>query len=395
MNILIDTSELKNSLQSVVGVVGKDLSMPILSHVLIKKAEKTIQIIGTNLEVQITTSCNYIESDDFDEITVPGKKLYDIVRSLNDQDVQLKTQKDKLTLKTKNSSFRLSTLPSNNFPTFDEFKVLESFSINQQQLLDLLNKTSFSMATNPDVRFILCGLLLEISPNSITAVSTDAHRLAISTSALEKKQINDISCILPRKAVHELLRLLQDNSETKIIIGSNQIKISFMGTSFVSKLMDGKFPAGYKRVIPTGAMIQATLDKQTVRAALQRVSILANEQFKGVRIEATNESMVLSSENPEQEQAKETITYQTTTEDKDEIFAGFNANYLIDAINACAGEDVVIALNGSVKKDPLEQEQEEERENDQEKERKKRVDGTLIYSPVDQNTRYVVMPYNI
>ena len=395
MNILIDTRELKNSLQSVVGVVGKDLSMPILSHVLIKKAEKTIQIIGTNLEVQITTSCNYIESDDFDEITVPGKKLYDIVRSLNDQDVQLKTQKDKLTLKTKNSSFRLSTLPSNNFPTFDEFKVLESFSINQQQLLDLLNKTSFSMATNPDVRFILCGLLLEISPNSITAVSTDAHRLAISTSALEKKQINDISCILPRKAVHELLRLLQDNSETKIIIGSNQIKISFMGTSFVSKLMDGKFPAGYKRVIPTGAMIQATLDKQTVRAALQRVSILANEQFKGVRIEATNESMVLSSENPEQEQAKETITYQTTTEDKDEIFAGFNANYLIDAINACAGEDVVIALNGSVKKDPLEQEQEEERENDQEKERKKRVDGTLIYSPVDQNTRYVVMPYNI
>jgi len=395
MNILIDTRELKNSLQSVVGVVGKDLSMPILSHVLIKKAEKTIQIIGTNLEVQITTSCNYIESDDFDEITVPGKKLYDIVRSLNDQDVQLKTQKDKLTLKTKNSSFRLSTLPSNNFPTFDEFKALESFSINQQQLLDLLNKTSFSMATNPDVRFILCGLLLEISPNSITAVSTDAHRLAISTSALEKKQINDISCILPRKAVHELLRLLQGNSETKIIIGSNQIKISFMGTSFVSKLMDGKFPAGYKRVIPTGAMIQATLDKQTVRAALQRVSILANEQFKGVRIEATNESMVLSSENPEQEQAKETITYQTTTEDKDEIFAGFNANYLIDAINACAGEDVVIALNGSVKKDPLEQEQEEERENDQEKERKKRVDGTLIYSPVDQNTRYVVMPYNI
>jgi len=393
MNILIRTSELKKSLQDVVGVVGKDLSMPILSHVLIKKTEKAIEITGTNIEVQITTSCNFIESDDFDEITVPGKKLYEIVRSLNDQELQLKTQKDKLTLKTKNSTFRLATLPSNNFPTFDEFKALESFSINQQQLLGLLNKTSFSMATNPDVRFILCGLLLEISSNSITAVSTDAHRLAISTSALEKKQINDISCILPRKAVHELIRLLQDNSETKMSIGSSQIRISFKGTSFASKLMDGKFPAGYKRVIPTSAMIQATLDKQTVRSALQRVSILANEQFKGVRIEATNENMVLSSENPEQEQAKETITYQTTTEDKDEIFAGFNANYLIDAINACSGEDVVIALNGALKKDPLEQEQ--KRENNEGKERKKRVEGTLIYSPVDKNTRYVVMPYNI
>ena len=398
MNILIKTSDLKRSLQDVVGVVGKDLSMPILSHVLIQKADKEIKITGTNIEVQITTSCKYIESDDFEDVTVHGKKLYEIVRSLNEQDIQLKTQKDRLTLKTKSSTFRLATLPSNNFPTFDEFKPIESFSINQQQFLGLLNKTSFSMASNPDVRFILCGLLLEVTANSITAVSTDAHRLAISTSALEKKQINDISCILPRKAVHELIRVLEGNNETKISIGNSQIRISFKGTIFVSKLMDGKFPAGYKRVIPTSAMIQATLDKQNIRSALQRVSILANEQFKGVRVEATNENMVLSSENPEQEQAKETITYQTTTEDKDEIFAGFNSSYLIDAINACSGEDVVIALNGSVKKDALEEQEEQEeteKQNEQEQEKKKRVEGTLIYSPVDENTRYVVMPYNI
>ena len=159
--------------------------------------------------------------------------------------------------------------------------------------------------------------------------------------------------------------------------------------------MDGKFPAGYKRVIPTGAMIRATLDKQSIRSALQRVSILAHEQFKGVRIEATSENMILSSENPEQEEAKETISYQTKTEDKEEIFAGFNSSYLIDAINACSGEDVVIGLDGSIKKDALKQEEKAEEENKQGKEAKKRVEGTLIYSPVDQNTKYVVMPYNI
>jgi DNA polymerase-3 subunit beta len=395
MNIIIKTSDLKKSLQEVVGVVGKDLSMPILSHVLIQKNDKSIKITGTNIEVQITTSCKYIESDDFEDVTVPGKKLYEIVRSLNEQDIQLTTQKGKLALKTQSSSFKLATLPSNNFPTFEEFKPVESFTINQQQLLALLNKTSFSMATNPDVRFILCGLLIEITANTITAVSTDAHRLAISTTALEKKQINDISCILPRKAVHELIRVLQGNSESKVSIGNNQIRISFKGTTFTSKLMDGKFPAGYKRVIPTGAMIRATLDKQSIRSALQRVSILANEQFKGVRIEATSENMILSSENPEQEEAKETISYQTKTEDKEEIFAGFNSSYLIDAINACSGEDVVIGLNGSIKKDALKQEEKAEEENKQGKEAKKRVEGTLIYSPVDQNTKYVVMPYNI
>ena len=121
MNIIIKTSDLKKSLQEVVGVVGKDLSMPILSHVLIQKNDKSIKITGTNIEVQITTSCKYIESDDFEDVTVPGKKLYEIVRSLNEQDIQLTTQKGKLALKTQSSSFKLATLPSNNFPTFEEF----------------------------------------------------------------------------------------------------------------------------------------------------------------------------------------------------------------------------------------------------------------------------------
>ena len=385
MNIIINSTDLKRSLQSVAGVVGKDLTTPILSHVLIEKNKEAISITGTNLEVQITTYSKYIESDDFDPITVPGKKLYDIVRSLDEQDIQLTAKKDKITLKTKTSSFKLSTLPSNNFPTFDEFKTVESFAINQEQLLDLLNKTSFSMATNPDVRFILCGLLLEITPNNITAVSTDAHRLAISSSNLEKKQINDISCILPRKAVHELIRVLQGNSEAKVSIGNNQISINLKTLSFVSKLMDGKFPAGYKRVIPTTAMISATLERQTIRSALQRVSILANEQFKGVRIEANNQSLVLSSENPEQEEAKETLQHQSDVADEKAIVAGFNSAYLIDAINACSGEEVVIGFNGSIKND----------ENEQASEKKNRVEGTLIYSPGDTSTRYVVMPYNI
>jgi len=237
MNILINRKLLKKSLQDVVGVVGKDLTMPILSHVLIQKLKDKISITSTNLEVQITATAEYLESDDFEDITVPGKKLYEIVRSLDDRDILVSSSKNRIILKTKNSSFKLATLPSNNFPTFDDFKTIESFSINQTQLLDLLNKTSFSMATNPDVRFILCGLLLEITPNKLTAVATDAHRLAISTAVIEKKQINNISCIVPRKAVLELTRVLQGNDDSKVSIGSNQINISFKGLSFVSKLI--------------------------------------------------------------------------------------------------------------------------------------------------------------
>ena len=125
------------------------------------------------------------------------------------------------------------------------------------------------------------------------------------------------------------------------------------------------------------------LEKQTIRAALQRVSILANEKFKGVRIEATNKSIVLSSENPEQEEAKETIEHTLTGPENNKIVAGFNAGYLIEAINACSGDEVAIGLNG-----PKENQ-------DQQTEKKTRTEGTLIFSPSDNRTRYVVMPYNI
>ena len=383
MNILINTHTLRNALQDITGVVSKDLSMPILSHVLIEKNDKQINITGTNLEMQITVKTDFLESDEFDPITVSGRKLYEIVRSLGDQNIQISTTKNRLILKTNNSSFKLSTLPANNFPTFDDLKPLETFTINQAQLLDLLNKTSFSMASNPDVRFILCGLLLEITPNNLTAVATDAHRLAISSTHIEKKQINNINCIVPRKAVLELIRILQGNKEAKVSVGSNQIRVDFKDLNFISKLMDGKFPAGYKAVIPTTATIEVLLKKQNIRSALQRVSILANEKFKGVRIDASNKTIILSSENPEQEEAKETIEHQSDAAEQNKVVAGFNAGYLIEAINACSGDEIIMGLNGP-KEAP-----------GQDATKKTKTEGTLIFSPSDGNTKYVVMPYNI
>ena len=383
MNILINTHTLRNALQDITGVVSKDLSMPILSHVLIEKNDKQINITGTNLEMQITVKADFLESDEFDPSTVSGRKLYEIVRSLDDQNIQISTTKNRLILKTNNSSFKLSTLPANNFPTFDDLKPLETFTINQAQLLDLLNKTSFSMASNPDVRFILCGLLLEVTPNNLTAVATDAHRLAISSTHLEKKQINNINCIVPRKAVLELIRILQGDKEAKVSVGSNQIRVDFKDLNFISKLMDGKFPAGYKAVIPTTATIEVLLEKQNIRSALQRVSILANEKFKGVRIDASNKTIILSSENPEQEEAKETIEHQSDAAEQNKVVAGFNAGYLIEAINACSGDEIIMGLNGP-KEAP-----------GQDATKKTKTEGTLIFSPSDGNTKYVVMPYNI
>ena len=114
MKLIINSSLLKKTMQDVMGVVGKDLTMPILSHVLIEKNKKEILISGTNLEVQISSSAVFVESDEFDPITVSGRKLYEIVRSLDKQDIELSVKNTRLILKTSNSTFKLSILPSNN-----------------------------------------------------------------------------------------------------------------------------------------------------------------------------------------------------------------------------------------------------------------------------------------
>ena len=239
------------------------------------------------------------------------------------------------------------------------------------------------MLVDPDINFFLAGMLMVLDPNNLTVVTTDRHRLAISSTRLEKKQINNIECIVPRRAVLELIRVLHGDGEAKVSIGSNQIRVDLKDTSFISKLIDGRFPGSWRGVIPTTAAIEILLEKQNIRSALQRVSILANEKFKGVRIEASNETIILSSENPEQEEAKETIEHQSETTEQNRVVAGFNAGYLIEAINACSGEQVVIGLNGP-----------KEAATDKGV-KKTKTEGTLIFSPSDTTTKYVVMPYNI
>ena len=387
MNILINTNSLKSSLHKITGVLSKNLSMPVISNVLIEKKKKQISITATNLEIQITVNADYLESDEFDPITVSGTKLYEIVRSLDNQDVQITTSKDNLVLKANTSSFKLSTLPAVKFPSFEEAKFLEEFTIKQTQLLDLLNKTSFSMLVDPDINFFLAGMLLVLAPNNLTAVTTDRHRLAISTTRLEKKQINNIECIVPRKAVLELIRILHGDGEAKARVGSNQMRVDFKDTSFISKLIDGKFPGSWRGVIPTTASIEILLEKQNIRSVLQRVSILADEKFKSVRIEATNETMTLSSVNhaSPQEEAKETIKYQSSSTKPNKVNVGFNARYLLEAINACSGDKVEIGLNGHGEDPKLSDEQN----------LSARTKGTLISSPGDRNTKYVIMPTNL
>ncbi len=364
MNIIINTEEFVNHLSNVVGVVDRKQTMPILGHVLISGNSGEITITATDLEVQISSKFKANISEDF-LITLPGRKLFDILRSLGNTEIELSSDNDTILLKTAKSKFSLQQLPSNEFPLFDNTEGDQTFSIKQQTLSDIFNKTQFAMAQQ-DVRFYLNGLLLEINPESLNVVGTDGHRLAKTSTTLDKKNITEQSCIVPRKAIQELTRSLSDEKECKVSLVDNQASFSFSQVSLTTKLIDGTFP-DYNRVIPPETTTNIILETKILKPALQRVSILANEKFRGVRIDIDNNKIIISSENPEQEQAVEDIDIDDTNV---KLSIGFNVSYLIDAVNACSGDLVTLGVND---------------ENT----------SALITDPSDPNTKYVVMPMRL
>ena len=366
MKITINTKELLTATQSVVGVVEKKQTMPILGHILFEMKKNKVFLTATDLEVQIKSYAK-LETEATSEFsfTVSGRKLYDIIRSLNDETVDLQIKNEKLNITTKKSKYKLATMSPQEFPVFDDKKAQDSLNIGQTELLEIIAKTQFAMAQQ-DVRFYLNGLLLEIGPNKITAVATDGHRLAKAIAEIEKGSITDTSFILPRKAVQELSRTMSGEKMCKVSFSTNQAGFSYGDIEFTTKLIDGKFP-DYKRVIPDTTEIKIVLDSGTLKPALQRVSILANEKFKGVRVELSGSEMIISSENPEQEAAKEVIDMN---EDQKELVLGFNVSYLIDAISSCDGSLVCLGLND---------------ENS----------SALITDPSNPSTEYVVMPMRL
>ncbi|SVB93884.1 uncharacterized protein METZ01_LOCUS246738, partial [marine metagenome] len=241
MKVLIKREEIRKAISSVIGVVDKKQTMPILGHVLLEKNDKFLKLTATNLEVQISSKANVIETDSFKNIAVSGRKFYEIIRSLDSKEVEFTSLKGQLVIKTNNSSYKISTLPGNDFPLFEKPEEAERLKINQKNLLKLFNKTHFSMAQQ-DVRFYLNGLLLETEPNKLKAIATDGHRLAASEMIIEKKQLNKTSSIVPRKAIQELIRLLDNNEDVVAEIGLNSIRFTFNDLSFITKLIDGKFP---------------------------------------------------------------------------------------------------------------------------------------------------------
>jgi len=339
MNISVKRDNLLKSLQSIIGVVERKQTMPILANVLINLDNNKLSITATDLEVELISTLN-VKSENIGSFTAPGRKLLDICRALPaGADMSISQSDKKIIISSGKSKFNLATLPENEFPVIKNIDQNDTIKINQKELKRIIDKTHFSMAQQ-DVRYYLNGLLLEVDSGTIRAVATDGHRLATSTTQQDQEQEAGKQVIIPRKGVIELQRLLDGEGDIKIGLGSNHIQVKLQSLCFTSKLIDGRFPE-YGRVIPSDTSNQLLADKEGLRSALQRTAILSNEKYRGIRLIIKQNELTIQAHNPEQEEAEESMQIKY---DGNEIEIGFNVNYLIDALNSVESENVVLSL---------------------------------------------------
>ncbi len=327
-------------LQMIAGVVERRQTLPILGNVLVRVNGDEVTLAATDLEVELRTRFQ-VEAGRDEDFTLPARKFLDICKALPEGVVvALDVEGDKAVLRAGRGRYSLGVLPAQDFPSVEEKAAIESFEIAEDVLKGLLERTQFAMAQQ-DVRYYLNGLLLEVRGGRIRAVATDGHRLAISEAEDEDLLGKDIQVIVPRKAVMELGRLLEKKgSKIGVEISSAHIKVTIAETTFISKLIDGRFP-DYERVMPRGEAEVLVADKEMLRQALIRTAILSNEKYRGIRFKLEKGSAELVAHNPEQEEAEERVEVDY---DGKEMVVGFNVGYLLDVINVLETDKVQLSL---------------------------------------------------
>jgi DNA polymerase III subunit beta len=343
MEFEISRQALLNPLRLLTSIVERKQTLPILGNVLVALDDGgVLSLTSTDSELemrcQVVLEGKYVSG----KTTLPALKLFEIWRSLDDQmSITIKQEDSRVVVRAGRSRFSLTFLPAEDFPSSEEIEPSFSFSLPQQELKHLFAKTQFAMAQQ-DVRYYLNGLLLDFLPGQLHVVATDGHRLALARARAEFDLPKPLQVIVPRKAVVELARSLEDNDTlVEVHLAPNHIRFLLPNFILTSKLIDGNFP-DYHGVIPAYPERSLIIERENFKQALSRTAILSNDKYKGVRLNLAPNTLQITAHNPEQEEAEEEIDI---IYDGDEFEIGFNVAYLQDALNAIDTEEVEMQLS--------------------------------------------------
>lgn len=349
MKATIERATLLRCLSHVQSVVERRNTIPILSNVLIDAdAGGSVRVMATDLDLQVVETMSASSVDQPGAITVSAHLLFDIARKLPEgSQVSLTTNDNRLEVKAGRSNFKLPTLPRDDFPVIVEGDLPTSFELPARMLAELIDRTRFAISTE-ETRYYLNGIFLHVTDEDeplLKAAATDGHRLARFTLPRPEGAAGMPDVIVPRKAVGELRKLLDEALDGNVLIDLSASKIRFTlggegGVVLTSKLIDGTFP-DYSRVIPTANDKLLKVDPKLFYSGVDRVATIATEKTRAVKIGLDHDRVTLSVTSPDNGTAAEELAADYKAEG---LEIGFNANYLKDILGQIDADTVELHL---------------------------------------------------
>jgi DNA polymerase-3 subunit beta len=346
MELVVRKNDLLRELQLFQGIVERKNTIPILANVLIEAQGEEVRFLATDLEVGLRSRCAASVAKG-GSLTLPAKKLYEIIKSLPETDIRIADDKGGVKVAAERFDSRMQTLPREDFPTLPESGGAPTATLPRNQLKTMVALTQFAI-TGEDTRYFLNGALFVLRPESMSLVATDGHRLALVTVERESrgtKDVDEIKAILPKKTLGELARLLSEgDGDIRYERGENHLFFDVGGRLLISRMIDGQFPA-YERVIPKNNDKHIEFERDRLTNAVRRVALLSNERSRAVKFQIDKGKVDVSSSSPEFGEARETLTVD---------YAGpplqscFNAQYVLDFLTAVSSDTVSLDLKDEV-----------------------------------------------
>jgi len=342
MKIKIAKEDLAQGIQVVQNVVSSKATLPILSNMLIETTKNGhLKLNTTDLDLGI--SCEIpVETIEEGVITIPAKRFSDIVKEMPAGDISLNVKKNnQVDIEGNKCRFKLTGLPREEFPKFPEFKDKEAITIGQQELKEMLKMTSFAVS-HEESRYVLNGVLLEISDSNMVLVATDGRRMAKIERKLQKPIKKDIEVIIPIKAIQEINRNLKEDGNVTFVTGTNQILFDIDGVLIASRIIEGDFP-NYNQVIPKPASPKIKINTQEFLSAIKRANLLSTPDFQAVKFEVFKDKVIVSKTTPEVGESREEVAAEYGGS---ELIVGFNPHFLIDVLKNIKEETIEVEMVG-------------------------------------------------
>ena len=343
MELVVRKNDLLRELQLFQGIVERKNTIPILANVLIDASGSEMRMLATDLEVALRSHCQASVAKS-GSMTLPAKKLYEIVKALPETDVRIEEDKNGVKVAADRFDSRMQTLPRDDFPTLPEASGQGRATLPRNALKEMVAKTQFAI-TGEDTRYFLNGAKFVVKPDSLALVATDGHRLALVEVTHNAGVVEERGVILPKKALLELGKLLTDGEgDVMFESGENHLFFEVGGRTLISRMIDGQFPA-YERVIPKGNDKHLEFERERLTNAVKRVALLSNERSRAVKMEINKGKVEVTSSSSEFGEAREELPVDYTG---GPLSISFNAQYVLDFLNVVETDTVMLSLKDEV-----------------------------------------------